>query len=72
MTISAAELASSPHMIEVHYLDNIDKGAQILLTWTGNMGVRAIKLFYAPASEPSIGSIPLNESGTAQIVLETQ
>jgi hypothetical protein len=70
--ITAASLANTqnPHMIELGVLDWIDKGFQILLTWTGNMGVRAIKFFYRPQSESAIGILPPNESVTPKIVLE--
>lgn len=71
--VTAGSLANSqnPHMIELGTLDWIDKGFQILLTWTGNMGARAIKFFYLPRSEPSIGQLGPSEFSTPKIVLET-
>ena len=70
-----ASIQSNPgssHMIEVGYSDFIDKGFQVLLTWTGNLALRGVKFYYRPVSSKSVGEPPVDESGTAHIVLDAQ
>lgn len=61
---------NSSHFIELGCSDFIDKGFQILLQWTGNLSIRAVKLYYRPYSVKSVGEPPVDESNTSKIVLE--
>lgn len=59
--ITLAASTGSAHFIEVGHSDFIDKAFQVLLTWTGNMAIRGIKLYYRPFSIAALGTPPIHE-----------
>ncbi len=70
--INIASSTGTSHFIEVGRTDFIDKGFQILITWTGNMAIRGIKFYYRPFSIQASGQVPVDESDIPHIVLDAQ
>jgi hypothetical protein len=48
----------------------IDKGFQVTVKWTGQLGLRSIKLYFAPVTESSLGACLADETGTSKILLD--
>ena len=55
-------------LTESDYNQDTDKGFQLLFNWTGQLGIREIRLFTDPFPQPGIGKCTDQETGEVNIV----
>jgi hypothetical protein len=54
--------------VESAYIQNVDKGFQLLFNWQGRMGIRELRLFVDTYPQPGIGNCTPTETGEVNIL----